>query len=131
MLESKVRKCERSGALGRARWREHVAAQARSDLPVAAYCQEQGLATYSFYRWRRVFLQEAAAERGRTGMGAGLGEASSQPLFAEVHVAPAVPPSAHAGVELVLPGERRIHLTPSFDEDTLRRAIAVLESLSC
>lgn len=58
--------------------------------------------------------------------------ASSAPMFAEVHVAeslmPGVGASGASGVELVLCGERRVRLAPGFDEGTLRRVVALLES---
>lgn len=129
MPESAVRKCRRSRAWRRARWREHVESQPRSGLCVVDYCQQHGLRRESFYRWRRVFAKDAAAE---TSSGAEAGQSAlGAPLFAEViGLAQAVDTPA-SGVELVLAGERRICLAPGFDEDTLRRAVAVLESLPC
>lgn len=43
-------------------WRERLAQQAGSGKSVAAFCQEQGLATQTFYWWRsRLSWQKAGA----------------------------------------------------------------------
>ena len=43
-------------------WRELITQQAGSGLSVAAFCQEQGIATQTFYWWRsRLTRQEAGA----------------------------------------------------------------------
>lgn len=43
-------------------WREYIAQQAGSGKSVAAFCQEQGIATQTFYWWRsRLARQEAGA----------------------------------------------------------------------
>ena len=56
--------------------------------------------------------------------------ASSAPMFAEVHVGESLMPGLDAsGVELVLCGERRVRVAPGFDEGTVRRVVALLESL--
>ena len=56
--------------------------------------------------------------------------ASSAPMFAEVHVAESpMTGLGVSGVELVLCGERRIRVAPGFDEATVRRVVALLESL--
>ena len=51
--------------------------------------------------------------------------------FAELRLPAGTVQAAASGVEVVLPGERRLRLGPGFNEDTLRRAVSVLESLSC
>ena len=56
--------------------------------------------------------------------------ASSAPMFAEVHVAESPMRGLGAsGIELVLCGERRVRVAPGFDEGTVRRVVALLESL--
>jgi len=128
MPESEVRKCSRSRPWRRARWLEHVEAQPLSGLCVTDYCRQHELRRESFYRWRRVFAADTADV---TSAGAGAGQSAfAVPLFAEV-VGLQLADTPASGVELVLASARRIHLAPGFDEDTLRRAVTVLESLAC
>ena len=107
----------RGRAEHRACWRERVEAQGSSGLSAAGYCREHGLARASFYRWRRIFSVEESDGRGA--------------VFAELRVSAPSVSSEASGVEVVVSGERRIRVKPGFDEDTLRRAVAILESLSC
>lgn len=130
MAESGTRSCGRSRAWHRARWREHVVAQAGSGLSAAAYCREHGLRKRSFYRWRTAFRAEGTV-CGASGSVEDHAEVSSAPVFAELRLAPETGPVAALAIEVVLPGERRLRLGPGFDAETLRRAVSVLESLSC
>ena len=51
-----------SGTLRTEQWRERIAQQAASGKNVAAFCQEQGIATQTFYWWRnRLAKQQAEA----------------------------------------------------------------------
>jgi hypothetical protein len=130
MADSVPKRCKRSHAWRRARWGEHVEAQPLSGLCVTDYCLSHGLRRESFYRWRRVFAPET--NTGGEGL-PGLGEVglSGSPVFVELSGLPLSEDARASGVELVLPGERRLRLEPGFDEDTLRRAVSVLESLPC
>jgi len=130
MANGNVRGCKRSRAWHRARWREHVEACAGSGMSAARYCREHGLNPKRFYRWRRIFAESAG--QGHHDANASNADAAT-PRFAEVQLAPGRSPmgSASSGVELVVPGERRLRLARDFDAETLRRAVSVLESLSC
>jgi transposase len=133
MADVGARRCKRNRAWHRAQWREHVGNQARSGLSAAAYCRAHGLTRSSFYRWGRIFRTEDAAAGGASGLDEERAQTPVPPVFAELRVTP-TPASAAAetsGVEVVLPGQRRLRVVPGFDEDTLRRAVRVLESLSC
>lgn len=51
-----------TGTLRTEQWRERIAQQAASGKSVAAFCQEQGIATQTFYWWRnRLVKREAGA----------------------------------------------------------------------
>lgn len=51
-----------TGMLRTEQWRERIAQQAASGKSVAAFCQEQGIATQTFYWWRnRLVKCEAGA----------------------------------------------------------------------
>ena len=76
-----------------------------------AFCARHGLATASFYHWRRV-LERRATER---------------PAFVPVQVVADTPPSVARALELVLADGRAVRGAPGFDAATLRRLLAVLE----
>ena len=124
-----ARRCKRSRAWNRERWREHVAACAESGLTGAAYCRQHGLNPKCFYRWRGIFA-EVAEEEHDGGNGAASSD-SSRPLFAEVRVEAGCVGALAGGVEVVLAGERRVRVPRGFDAPTLAAVVRVLEGLSC
>jgi hypothetical protein len=84
-------------------------------LSVRAFCDRHGLATASFYNWRRLLARRAAEE----------------PVFVPVQVvADAVPEWANA-LEVVLADGRSVRVAPGFDAATLRQLLAVLEGRPC
>lgn len=131
MADTGARPCKRNRAWHRAQWRKHVEAQDKGGLSAAAYCREHRLSRRSFYRWRGIFSAENVAGGVSEFVGAHK-KAPKAAAFAEVRFSsPAVALTAASGVEVVLPGEQRLHVEQGFDEDTLRRVVMVLESLSC
>ena len=92
-------------------WRRWISQWRASGLSVRAFCAQHGLATASFYHWRRV-LERRATER---------------PAFVPVQVVADTPPPQASALELVLPDGRAIRVAPGFDAATLRRLVAVLE----
>jgi hypothetical protein len=84
-------------------------------LSVRDFCARHGLATASFYNWRRV-LERRAMER---------------PAFVPVQVVADTPPPQAGALELVLPNGRTVRVTPGFDAVTLRQLLAVLEGQPC
>jgi hypothetical protein len=49
-------------------WRERIAQQAASGKSITAFCQEQGIATQTFYWWRnRLTRREAGAVTSEAG----------------------------------------------------------------
>ena len=95
-------------------WRSRVARCEASGLGVKRWCAEARVSTGQYYWWRREL-------RERDGKPAGT------PVFAEVKLE-GVPGS---GVEVVLPGNRRVAVQPGFDAETLRQVVAVLEAQGC
>jgi hypothetical protein len=92
-------------------WRRWLDQWRASGLSVRAFCARHGLATASFYAWRRV-LQRRAAE---------------QPAFLPVQVVADNTPAQASGLEVVLGDGRTVRVSPGFDAATLRRLLAVLE----
>ena len=76
-------------------------------MPVTAFCRRAGVPQSSFFAWRRKLRDEAT--------------------FAEVKLS-AEPVAPVGGIELHLPGRRRILVRPGFDRQTLRDLLAVLEA---
>ena len=96
-------------------WRRWVEQWRGSGLSVRAFCDRHGLATASFYNWRRLLVRRAAEE----------------PAFVPVQVvADAVPDRVNA-LEVVLADGRSVRVAPGFDAATLRQLLAVLEGRPC
>jgi hypothetical protein len=105
-------------AYGRARderkerqWRRWISQWQTSGLSVRVFCARHGLATASFYHWRRV-LERRTTERH---------------AFVPVQVVADTPLPQASALELVLLAGRAIRVSPGFDAATLRRLLAVLE----
>jgi hypothetical protein len=93
-------------------WREQVSRQESSGWSAREYCRRAGVPVWSFYAWRRRLEQEAEA---------------NEVGFARVEVIEEGGASATtSGVE-VLVGARRVVVQRGFDEETLARAVQVLE----
>jgi len=90
-------------------WRERLAAQKRSGLPVKQFCKEQGLTEYSFYAWRKRLRGEgpvrfALVERGAVRQG----------------------PATEASLELVLATGERLRIGAGVEAATLRTVLDAL-----
>ena len=95
-------------------WRQRLRQWRASGLTIRAFCDRHGLAEPSFYAWRREL------ERRRPA-----------PAFVPVRVVPDEGPAPTSTIELVLPGNRTVRLSPGFDTGTLRQLLAVLEGTPC
>ena len=109
-------------AQGRARdeqkerqWRHWIAEWRASGLSVRAFCGRRGVATPSFYHWRRV-LERRAAEKA---------------AFVPVQVVTEAVPALASALEVVLTDGRMVRVAPGFDAATLRQLLAVLEGRPC
>jgi hypothetical protein len=83
-----------------------------SGLSVRAFCARHGLATASFYNWRRLLQRRAAAQ---------------PPAFVPVQVVADAPSDRTGALEVALLNGRTVRVAPGFDAPTLRRLLAVLE----
>lgn len=89
------------------RWRRLVRLQPGSGLSIAAFCRREGVSQPSFYAWRRKLEAEVT--------------------FAEVRLLPDVRARSR-GIELSLPGRRRLRVQPGFDRQTLLDLLTTLEA---
>ena len=96
-------------------WRHWIAEWRASGLSVRAFCGQRGLATPSFYHWRRV-LERRAAEKV---------------AFVPVQVVAEAVPALATALEVVLTDGRMVRVAPGFDAATLRQLLAVLEGRPC
>src|SRR5262245_11341614 len=96
-------------------WRRWISQWRASGLSVRAFCDRHGLATPSFYHWRRV-LQRRAVERS---------------AFVPVQVVADAVPTQASALEVVLMDGRTVRIAPGFDAATLRQLLAVLEGRPC
>jgi hypothetical protein len=95
-------------------WRQVVARQRKSGLSIRRFCEQEGLATATFYIWKRRLGQGTAGTLVPVG-------------FAPVQVVPESTPATAAGsMEIVLPHDRRIRLTGVVDRQQLAEVLAAL-----
>jgi transposase len=92
-------------------WRRWISAWRASGLSVRAFCARHGLASASFYQWRRV-LERRAAEKA---------------AFVPVHLVADTPPAPASALELVLGDGRIVRVVPGFDAATLWQLLTALE----
>ena len=96
-------------------WRQIIDGQQTSGLTVAAYCLERGITQGTFYTWKRRLRSPA--------------KLNGSPVPAFVEVKPPPTPAA-GGIEICLPGERRLLVRSGFDHDLLSELVHVMESLA-
>ena len=96
-------------------WRQWITEWRASGLSVRAFCDRRGLATPSFYHWRRL-LERRAAEKA---------------AFVPVQVTAEAVPALATALEVVLTDGRMVRVAPGFDAATLRQLLAVLEGRPC
>jgi hypothetical protein len=96
-------------------WRRLIEEWRVSGLTVRAFCARRAVSEPSFYAWRRELQQRDA----------------DHVAFVPVRVLDPEAPTAGAGIDLLLPGQRTVRVAPGFDAATLRRLLAVLEQASC
>jgi hypothetical protein len=97
-------------------WRRWISEWQASGLSVRAFCARHGLATASFYNWRRVLQRRATVE---------------QQAFVPVQVVADAISTRISALEVVLADGRTVRVAPGFDSATLRQLLAVLEGRPC
>lgn len=95
----------------RALWSDRVRRWKQSGLTAAAFASREALHPSTLRWWASRLRREA------------------RPAFVELRVE-APPPAPPGRIELLLAGDRRIHVEGAFDVETLRRLVAALEAQS-
>jgi hypothetical protein len=130
--------------LGAAEWAALIDEWKQSGLKLPEFCRRRGLSRGTMQGWvYKPALKRAieAARRKRPGKTVKAShegtpvEPSPSPAFLPVRFPEAAAgsqlPIDRAAIEVVLGGGRRVAVGPGFDEQTLRRVVAVLESRPC
>ena len=95
-------------------WRQAVVRQLSSGLSIHRFCVKEGLATATFFTWKRRLRQEA-------------GGGASAVNFAPVRVVTEQASEAVGGtIEILLPRDWRIRVTGVVDRTQLSAVLAVL-----
>jgi transposase-like protein len=89
-------------------WRERVAEQEHSGIPIQQFCKERGITEQSFYVWRKRLRKEDPAR------------------FALVETGPARQHTPKTGLELVLVTGERLRIGADVDPSLLRRVLEAL-----
>lgn len=91
-------------------WRRRLGAQADSGLSIRAWCRRHGVQESAFYWWRTRLARRDAAP----------------PHFAPVHVVADPVTEAAGRIEIVLSGDRRVHVIGYVERRTLAEVLAAL-----
>ena len=112
-------RCSDSGKA--AAWRRRVGRFEHSGLTVASFCEQEGVSTASFYRWRNRLVDHQTTDRSsdarQVARPDGVGDS---PTFRPVRVAP-----THATVSVQLPGGVRVEV-PAENLDAVRVVLGEL-----
>ena len=88
-------------------WRQLIAKQQQSGMPVRAFCQQHRTSEYSFYHWRKRLREQLPMK------------------FALVETSRSAP-TAVATMEVILTSGERLRIAPGVDDATLRLVLCVL-----
>ena len=88
-------------------WRQLIAKQQQTGMPVRAFCQQHRTSEYSFYHWRKRLREQLPMK------------------FALVETHRAAPLAA-AAVEVMLTTGERVRIVPGIDAATLRLVLSLL-----
>jgi transposase-like protein len=95
--------------------------QARSGLSIRVWCREHDLHEQAFYWWRSRLAQTDRRQKPRY----------RKPALVPVRVSAPEADRAEGGIEIVLPGDRRVRVKGRVDRQTLVDVLAVLEAPPC
>ncbi len=101
-------------------WRRRVRRFERSGLTVARFCEEEGVSTASFYRWRNRLADQGSATRNADARRWATTTGVVPPAFQAVRVT-----GAEASISIQLPGGVRVEV-PTENLDAVRAVLGEL-----
>jgi len=107
-------------------WRRIVAEYKRSGLSIREFCRKGKLRETAFYFWRRELQRRQAEQQQRKKADTGVA-----PRFVAVRVERQDGPATPGGIEILLSGGCRVHVTAPVDRQALADVLAVLEGRPC
>jgi transposase-like protein len=113
-------------------WREVIREQEASGLSIAAFCRQRGVGQASFYNWRAKLRQQDDPANRQAAKFVPI-ELSAMPSGQPAMDHPATTPATAAcdDFEVLLGNGRSVRVPASFDPQTLRELLDVLEKLPC
>jgi hypothetical protein len=130
--------------LGAAQWAVLIDEWRQSGLSLQEFCRRRGLNPGTMQGWvykpalKRAIEASRSKARGiaiKASQEATPVETARSPVFLPVQFAQAAagsqPPRDRTAIEVILSGGRRVAVGPGFDDETLRRVVAMLESNPC
>jgi hypothetical protein len=116
-------------------WRRIIRRHQQSDLPVRAFCQNEGLKVCNFLWWRRELDRRDRVEAGLLPDSStkAPAEPPASHVFLPVRVVDAefAPPRPAPPIEIVLNGGPAVRVPVGFGPRTLGDILAVLEGRRC
>ena len=97
-------------------WQMVIDTWQSSDLSVRQFCKQEGLSEPSFYSWRKKLATCDSPKDNKV----------KEPASSDF-IAVSLPETHSAGLELILSSGNTLRIGPSVDNETLTRAISVLQ----
>ena len=116
-------------------WRRMIRRQQRTDLPISAFCEREGLKIANFHWWRRELThrdqEKLASSPG--SLAKGPSHPPVAPVFLPVRVVATdlALPQAAPSIEIVLHRGPVVRVPCGFDPRTLNDILALLEARPC
>ena len=101
-------------------WRQRVRRFGRSGLTVARFCEEEGVSTASFYRWRNRLAGQGLPARNADARRSATTGVEQRPVFQPVRLTRAETP-----ISIQLPGGVRVEM-PTENLDAVRVVLGEL-----
>jgi hypothetical protein len=119
-------------------WRRVIQGQRGSGLTIREFCHKSKMPESAFYFWRSELERRESRRRGakpgrlRQRIGRSCSRrASATAAFVPVKLTQEIPAQVRGGIQIELPGSRRVHVTTPVDRQALADVLAVLEARPC
>ena len=108
-------------------WRRVIEEWIQSGKNQKTFCESREISLTAFRWWRHKLLHAAgSAIRKKPNR-----PKASSPHFIPIGIKPDRSSLPQSSIDLFLPGDRRLRISPGFDAVTLKQLLEVLEEASC